>query len=219
LDLEKLKLNIYDFLGIILPGFIAITEGWTLLRGWHDAINSITHLGGTQLSLLLVCAFGSGHLVQELGDLLVHLLGGPSYLRRGREELWRSEEAGLVKQTIKRELGHDILSVDYAYDYCLTRLKDRFERREVFIATSDLCRSLVVLSLIALMPICRIAFYDVTPMSKSLMVVGIGLAILAVVGALAWRRMNRYRRLSEVTVFRAFLGLDHDHVAVSATSK
>jgi len=34
-DLSKLKLDVYDFLGIILPGLVAIAEGWVLLRGWR----------------------------------------------------------------------------------------------------------------------------------------------------------------------------------------
>jgi hypothetical protein len=46
-DLSKLKLNVYDFLGNILPGLVAIAEGWIFVRGWDAFILSMSHIGGT----------------------------------------------------------------------------------------------------------------------------------------------------------------------------
>ena len=149
-------------------GAFSVAEGWITLRGWNAIRDSITHLAGTELTFLLVCAFGIGHLVQELGDVFVHLLKGKRYLRRGRDEFWQTEEARLVKQAIMQESGHDIPSVDGAYDYCLTKLTGHFDKRGIFVATSDLCRSLVALSLIAMIPVGRIALFDVPSIHGSL---------------------------------------------------
>jgi hypothetical protein len=207
LDLSKLKLDIYDFLGIILPGLIAVAEGWILLRGWDDFIASFGHISGIGLTLLLVFAFGVGHLVQEFGDVLIKWLKGKRYLRKSRDAFWTTDEAKVVKHAIKVEFGHEIPSVDAAYDFCLTKLKGHFDKRDIFVATSDLCRSLIVLSLLGIAPAGRIAFHDITPPLSGLETFTIALVVLLVVVLLAWRRMIRFRELSEVTVFRAYLGV------------
>lgn len=135
---------------------------------------------------------------------------GSRYLREGRDEFWGTDEAHLVRQTIKLELGHEINSVDGTYVYCLTKLKGHFDKRGIFVATSDLSRSLVALSVIAIVPICRIAFFDAAPLNRSLAILTLGTVGLATVAMRSWRRMNRYRRLSEATVFRAYLGLTRE---------
>jgi hypothetical protein len=163
-----------------------------------------------------VCAFGIGHLVQELGDVFVHLLKGKRYLRRRRDEFWRTDEARSVKQAIMQELGHDIASVDSADDYCLTKLTGRFDKRGTFVATSDLCRSLVALSWIAIIPVGRIALFDVPSIRSSFATVATAIVGLSVITLLAWRRTNRYRQLSEVTVFRAYLGLRRENVTAAS---
>lgn len=219
LDLSKLKVDVYDFLGIILPGLLAIAEGWILLRGWNSFVDSMTHLSGLELTLLLVFAFGVGHLVQELGDVFVQVIRGKGHLHKSRHKFWRTEEAQIVKQTIELELGHEISSVDGAYDYCLTRLNGRFEKRGIFVATSDLSRSLVALSLLSLVPVCRIAFHDVTSLHRSLAIIAMTIACVSAISSLSWRRMNRYRDFSEATVFRAYLALAREGSSASAAPK
>jgi hypothetical protein len=207
LDLSKLKLDIYDFLGIILPGLIAVAEGWILLRGWTRFVFSMSQVGGTGLTLLLIFAFGVGHIVQEFGDVVVKWTKGERYLRKSRDDFWTTDEAKVVKDAIKSEFGREIASVDSAYDYCLTKLKGHFDKRDVFVATSDLCRSLVVLSILGIAPAGRVAFCERGSTLYSLEAFTSALVVLALVTALAWRRMVRYRELSEVTVFRAYLGV------------
>jgi hypothetical protein len=207
LDLSKLKLDVYDLLGIILPGLIATAEGWILLRGWTAFILSMSHLTGTSLTLLMLFAFGLGHIVQELGDFALLTIKGKRYLRRARDAFWSTEEAKTVRHAIRLELGREVQSVDGAYDYCLTKLKGHFEKRDIFVATSDLCRSLVVLSVVGIAPVSRMTLKDMAPIPRALEAFGLSLAILMVIGLLAWRRMLRYRELSEVTVFRAFLAM------------
>lgn len=189
----------------MLPGFLAICEGWVLLRGWHAFIATISQISGTALTLLVVLAFGLGHIAQELGDVAIKKVKGKRYFQRAGDKFWESPEAQIVKGAIKKDFGQEISSVDAAFDYCLTKLKDRFSRRDVFVATSDLCRSFVVLSALALIPAIRIAFYDIRPIHRSLFVFAILGLLLTSIAMLAWKRMVRFRGLSETTVFRAYL--------------
>ena len=46
LDLSKLKLEVYDLLGIILPGLLAVFEGLILLKGWTPFVISLRELSG-----------------------------------------------------------------------------------------------------------------------------------------------------------------------------
>jgi hypothetical protein len=206
-DFSKLKLEVYDFLGLILPGLIAICEGWILLRGWQPFLAAINQLGATGFTLLLLFAFCIGNVVQELGDVTVKNLKGQRYFRSGRDRFWLTADAEVVRNSIKKDLGHQIESVDTAFDYCLTKLKDRFGKREIFLATSDLSRSFVVLSAVALAPLVRVAFYDLRPLANSCIVAALLIAVLATVSSVMWRRMVRFRELSEITVFRSYLAL------------
>jgi hypothetical protein len=204
-DFSKLKLEVYDFLGLIVPGLIAICEAWILLRGWHTFLLAVNQVSGTAFTLLLLFAFATGSVVQELGDFTVKLIKGKRYFRNARDRFWITPDADTVKNAINRELGHHITSVDTAFDYCLTKLKDRFGKRDLFVATSDLCRSSVVLSILAFAPALRVAFCDIQPFAKSCLAAAAFAAVLVAVSLLMWRRMVRFRELSETTVFRAYL--------------
>jgi hypothetical protein len=203
-DLSKLKLDVYDFLGIILPGLIAVAEGWILLRGWAAFVWSMSHIGGTSLTLLLVFAFGIGHLVQELSDALIQWMKGPRYKFRARDTFWESDESKTVKELIAKEIGCEVASVDAAYDFCLTRVIEHFQKRDIFIATSDLSRSFVALCFVALIPAAKITFsQSVAVWLRSSEFAG-EVLLLAVIAALSWRRMVRFRWVADVTVFRVF---------------
>jgi hypothetical protein len=210
MDFSKLKLELYDFIGVMLPGLLAISEGWIVLRGWHVFIATINAISGTGLTLLIVFAFGLGNIVQELGDVAIKAAKGKRYFRRARDKFWRTEEAQFVRDTIKKELGQDIPAVDTAFDYCLTKLKDRFGKRDMFVATSDLCRSFVVLSVLAIIPAARTAFRDTYPLGTSVVIFALLFLLLTSIALLAWQRMARFRALSETTVFRAYLAMANE---------
>ncbi len=207
MDLSKLKLELYDFLGIILPGLLVTCEGWILLRGWHVFVVAINQTSGTGLMLLAVLAFGLGHIAQELGDASIKAIKGKRYFRQARDKYWGKTESQLVKDAIKKDFGQEISSVDTAFDYCLTKVKDRFSKRDVFVATSDLCRSFVILSVLALIPAIRIAFYDIHPVHRSIIAFAILVLLLSSIALLAWKRMLRFRELSETTVFRVYMAM------------
>jgi hypothetical protein len=204
-DFSKFKPELYDLLGLLLPGLLAIFEGWIVLRGWTSFLVAILQVGGTGLTLLLLIAFGLGNIVQELGDVAIKAAKGKRYFRQARDKFWLKAESQLVREAIKKELGQEISSVDTAFDYCLTKLKEHFSKRDVFLATSDLCRSFVILSTLAVIPAVRIAFYDIHPVHRPLVALGILILLLLVIALLAWKRMVRFRELSETTVFRAYL--------------
>lgn len=204
MDLSKLKLDLYDFLGIILPGLIAIAEGWVFLRGWSAFVQSMAHIGGTSLTLLLVFAFGLGHLIQELSDLAIDITKGQRYKYKARDAFWRSHESKTVRELIEKELGHEVPSVDAAYAFCLTWVGDHFQKRDIFIAVSDLSRSFVAMCFLGVIPAAKLALWLNGGYQKKLFVFSVELALLALIAALSWRRMDRYRHLADVTVFRSY---------------
>jgi len=204
-DISKWKLEIYDLLAIILPGLLVIGEGWVLVRGWEAFAATITHLTGSGLTVLVLAAFGAGTLVQELSDFLVKSCKGDRFFRAGRDKFWSSTEAEQVKALINTQLGTTIASVDTAFDYCLTKLKGQFPKRDSFVATSDLCRSFAVLSLLGLVPATCSAFRVYGRGSKFLLVCIAAILASRLLYWLSWRRMVRFRELSETTVFRAYL--------------
>ena len=207
MDFSKLKLEVYDLLGVIVPGLVAIFEAWVLIAGWASRAAAMHRLNGTEFTLLLLVAFGAGNLVQELGDVAIKTLKGKRYFKKSRDEFWSSAEALPVKAAIKSESGQEVVVVDTAFDYCLTRLKDRFAKRDMFVATSDLCRSLWVLTLLVFIHAIHIALEHFSPTCRNFaLMLGFVLFILSVAW-LSWKRMVRFRELSEVTVFRAYLAM------------
>ncbi|SRR5581483_8036143 len=205
MDISKWKLEVYDLLAIILPGLLAITEGWVLLRGWDAFAKTVGGLTATGLTLVVLVSFGAGGLVQELSDFFVKRLTNARYFRRGRDSFWSTAEAETVKRAIKAQLGMPVSSVDTAFDYCLTKLKGQFPRRDMFVATSDLCRSFAVISVLAIVPAMRIAFQTFGLGRSFFTWTGVSVVVAAVIFSLSWRRMVRFRELSETTVFRAYL--------------
>ncbi|MGB9204941.1 MAG: hypothetical protein WCB94_13370, partial [Terriglobales bacterium] len=208
---SKLKLEVYDLVGVILPGLLVLFEGWVFFKGWRQFALSLHQLNGTEFTLLVLVAFGAGNLVQEFGDVTIKAWKGKRYFKKARDDFWSSHEALPVKATIKGDLGHELTLVDTAFDYCLTKLKDRFGKRDVFLATSDLCRSLAVLAILAFLPAARFAWERFAPTFRYFALTGSLGLLLIFLAWLAWKRMVRFRELSEVTVFRAYLAMVNDN--------
>jgi len=205
MDLSKLKIEIYDFLGLILPGLIAICEVWIALVGWTAFVKSLEAVSGTVFTLLLIISFGLGHLVQELADATLKRLKGSRYFRQDRDAFWVSEDANPVKAAIAKDLGVEITSVDAAFDYCLSKIGDSFPKRDAFVATADLSRAFVVLAGIGIAPAVRLAIDNGKPIPEALVFGLAAFSVLFLLACLSWSRMKRFRELSEVTVFRVYL--------------
>jgi hypothetical protein len=206
MNLSNFKLGIYDLLGLVIPGMLLVCEAAITLRGWANFRVALNHMTGTSFTFLVVFSFVLGHLVQELSDPSIKKLKGLRFLLAGRDEFWTSPEAEAIKSAIWTESGTTLGSVDAAFDYCLTRLGDRFSKRDTLLATADLSRSFLVLVVFAVPAVTRIA-RDVSHRRLLFVFVLLAfLAVLALAAFLAWRRMVRFRRMSETGVFRAYLG-------------
>jgi hypothetical protein len=205
-NLSNIKLGIYEFLGLVIPGMVLLCEGWIFVRGWPRFTRGVSGLNAVSFTLLLITSFLLGHFVQELADTCLKTLRGERFFKKGRDDVWASAEAEPVKSAIWAESGLTLGDVDAAFDYCLTRSGDAFSRRDVFLATSDLSRSFLVLAVFGVAPACRLAFDRTHSIHAFILLIACYLGLLGLAGRLAWIRMVRFRRFSESGVFRSYLG-------------
>jgi hypothetical protein len=206
-ELSKIKLEIYDLLGTVVPGLLTMALALVCVLGWSTACNLIGHLSGTILTASLLGAFAVGQIIQEASDRLVKLFKGSRYLKSGRDSFWASNEKTLVQQKILRESELSVESVDTAYDFCLTCIESRFPKRDTFIATSDLARSLWLLCLLGLIPVVQSAVVSTAPWMHRCVVCGGQTFLVGICAYLAWTRMVRFRCLSDITVFRVYMAV------------
>lgn len=204
MDFSKFKFELYDILAVVLPGFLLLGGVWVLLRGWHSFAVSLAALTGTGFTALLLAAFPVGHLVQEFGDAAIKKAFGPRYFKAARDKFWMTQEGRSVSARVEQDLGFTP-SVDVAFDFCLTKIKRQFPRRDSFVATSDFCRSLLVVGFLLIPTTVRL-LWDAhgTRIQLAAYLGGITLALLLFL-YLAGRRMVRFRELSETTVFTIYL--------------
>lgn len=208
MELSKIKLEIYDLLGTVVPGLLTMALALVCAFGWSTAFGLIGHLSGTILTASLLGAFAVGQLIQEAADRLVKLFRGSRYLKAGRDSFWESSEKALVIQKILRESGLSVESVDTAYDFCLTCIESCFPKRDTFIATSDLARSLWLLCLLGIIPVVQGVVRSTAPWAHRCIVGGGQMLLTGICAYLAWARMVRFRYLSDVTVFRVYMAID-----------
>ena len=204
MEISKLKLELYDLAAIILPGFFLMAEFTLLFVGWPRTLTYARDIHGAELTLLLLCSFAVGNLVQEAGDRLIKKLVGKRFFKQARDRFWASALKKDVCVKIGQLGGPVDPSVDAAFDFCLTCLDGSFAKRDVFLAISDLSRSLFVLSVLLVLPSIRtVVFAYGTP--KRCLIGCEATALIAVCASLSWSRMVRFRELSESPVFHAFL--------------
>lgn len=206
MNLSNFKLGIYDLLGLVIPGMILVCEGSITLHGWSNFKMALNQMSGTFFTFLLVFSFVLGHLIQEMADVSIKKIKGPRFFAIGRDEFWSSPESEGIKSAIWAESGVTLGSVDSAFDYCLARLGERFSKRDTLLATADLSRSFLVLVVLAAPAAVRMARDTVHSLVAFIPLLLALLALLTFVGFLAWRRMDRFRRMSETGVFRSYLG-------------
>ena len=87
MEISKLKLELYDLATIILPGFFLIAEFTVLFVGWPRTLTYARDIHGAELTLLLLCSFAIGNLVQETGDRLIKKLVGKRFFKQARAAL------------------------------------------------------------------------------------------------------------------------------------
>lgn len=204
MEISKLKLELYDLAAIILPGLILIAELSLLFIGSPRTLAYVRDLHGAELTLLLLCAFALGNLVQEAGDRAIKLIVGTRFFKQSRDQIWASNLKQDICDKILRLGGPANPSVDTAFDFCLTIVSGNFPKRDVFLAISDFSRSLFILSIFLSLPAFRIVMLTDGTDSKCI-VVAESVAIITICASLSWSRMLRFRELSESPVFHSFL--------------
>jgi hypothetical protein len=217
MDLSKLKIELYDFLGLLLPGLVVLIEVWIALSGWGSFASGVKALNATGLTLLLIISFSAGHLVQELADQVIKRLKGPRFFRQWRDAYWESDEAKMLRKRVSEELGGEIDSVDAAFDYCLSKIEGRFAKRDVFLATSDLSRTILVAAVLGVIPATRVALDAGKTLWGVVASLCLGYGMLILVGILSWTRLTRFRELSETRVFRVYLATPREKSGNSAS--
>jgi len=70
-DSGTIKIEIYDFFALFLPGLIVACEAWGSLGGWNELWTSLQNLNISTGSILFLGVFAVGHLVQEFGDIAI----------------------------------------------------------------------------------------------------------------------------------------------------
>ena len=204
--LSNLKLGVYEFLGLVVPGMLVICEGWILVRGWSNFAHSLSDLQPVPFTMFVASAFVLGHFIQELADWSVKKICGERFLKAGRDDLWAGQESDAVKSAIWSESGITLGDVDSAFDYCLTRVGQNFSKRDMFVAVSDFSRSFLVLVVFGIGPAYRLARDESHSWLFFVVFLAGYVAFLLAIGVLAWVRMVRFRRMSDAGVFRAYLG-------------
>jgi len=218
MDLSKLRLGLYDFFGILIPGLIVVADAWITITGWKQFIGMLAALSGNLVAALLLISYVTGHLVQEAGDVLVRALRHNRYLKRSRDEFWAGRDGKTVREEIKKREGFEIDTVDTAFDYCLSKSKDSFEKRDAFIATSDLARSFILLAVLTVIPtINELRSARISWCRFSLCLAAAILTIMTIV-VVSWRRMMRYREFADNPVFAAYLAMVKNPLDTSKAS-
>ncbi len=206
MNLSSFKLGIYDFLGLVVPGMFVICEGWIAVRGWSQFVDRLGSLHPVSFTVVVAGSFVVGHFIRELADWGVKRISGERFFKKGRDEVWAGAEGDSVKSAIWAESGLTLASVDSAFDYCLTRIGEAFTKRDVFVATSDFARSFLVLAVCGVPPAVRLAHDRTHSIGTLLLLLAGYVVVLMVVTLLAWRRMVRFRYISDRGVFGAYLG-------------
>lgn len=212
MDLSKLKIELYDFLGLLIPGISLMALICFAVVGWKELFALVHGLNGPTITAILFAGFAFGHFVQECSDWAIKKITNKRFFKQWRDELWASPEGDTLRRALHADGAGD-LDVDAAFDFCLTKSQSVFAKREGFIATSDFCRAMVTIGIFSVIPLGR-AIYDISTATSTR-------AFGAVCGVLAislwctafWRRMLRFRRLSEEPVFRAYLSQRQDVIA------
>jgi hypothetical protein len=218
MEISKLKLELYDLAAIILPGFFLIAEFVVLFLGFPQMLAYARGARGAELTLLLLCSFALGNLVQEAGDQLIKRLVSKRFFRQARDRFWNSDLKQKVCDKIVRLDGPANPSVDAAFDFCLTCVGGGFAKRDVFLAISDLSRSIWVLSILAILPLSRSVIFAYGWRSRSI-IASEGVLLIAICAYLSWSRMVRFRELSESPVFHAFLSQNIKRDKADATTE
>jgi hypothetical protein len=206
--LSDLELTAYDLAAIVLPGCIGLAEigisarGFTPFWSWSNSISLSTGV------ILMLAAFGAGHLINQAAYESAMLVGGKRVLYRARDEYWRAHADRIrTKLQLFHQVEIDISeegASDRAFDISLTIIGSGFGMRKVFTFVSGLSLSLWLLSITATIPILRTFYPYRNDWQIHLLPCASLLLMCAASSILAWRRSQLFLYLADTTVFNIF---------------
>src|SRR4051812_15608827 len=103
MDFSKLKVDLYEFLGLIIPGLLLIWEIGITIAGWTVTFAAAKALTGATLTILLFAGFAAGHVLQELADVVIKKLKGDRFFKKSRDKFWQSKDGETVRNYIHKE--------------------------------------------------------------------------------------------------------------------
>ena len=206
MDVSKLKLDVYDIFGVIIPGLLVICEIWIALRGWTPFIVGLSALSATGITMLVFASFAVGPLVQEIADSLIKAWTKNSrFFKLRRDQIWNSPLGPEIRRKLEIETGISPTGADVAFDMCFALMPDQAARHDLFLAQSAMARSLLFVSFFSALPMgINIAHF---PSALSVRI-GMAFAFCLIVGLIArvcWTRMLRFRALSQAAIFHGYL--------------
>lgn len=214
MKLSDLELTAYDLAVIILPGSLALAEIGISLKGFFPIWNGLEKISISLAITLLMVAFAFGHLVSQAAYELARLLAGDRFFFASRDSYWKKNHTEIRERLLDRYkltvIADDQASEDKAFNYCLTILGKSFEKRRIFVLVAALSLSLWFLSLTALIPACISIFRGFHDLRSALCRSALDLVVCSLFSILAWRRMQLYSGLADITVFHTFMALQEN---------
>ena len=205
MNFSELKLGLYDIFGFVVPGFLVICEIWVSVTGWPRFVTGISGLNGAAMTVLLFASVAVGPIVQELADTAIKRLKSDRFFKATRDEIWKSPFGREIEKKLERETGIVPPNVDDAYEMCFSLVSDRATRHDLFLAQSAMARSLLVVSVLFVLPAATaIAKLSFDPLVKIAAFTGL-FAVCCLIVRLCWTRMCRFRKLAIQSVFQSYM--------------
>jgi hypothetical protein len=131
--MERMKLNFYDFAGILAPGAVAV-YGLARIYPELGLIVRDEKISFGELGLLLILAYVAGHLLQSLGNLIEWLWWKPC---GGMPTDWiRTRKRDILAEAQWKKLPakiRQVLKIDCSDDLSTVSKKDWFSiRKQVY---------------------------------------------------------------------------------------
>lgn len=114
MELTKLKIELYDIAAIVIPGIFCLAEVWAALFGGQSLLHFLHDLKGTELTLVVLCSFALGNLVQEAGNRLLTAWKGNRFFKQARDVFWKTHDGELVRAKVKADSACELSNVDSA---------------------------------------------------------------------------------------------------------
>lgn len=204
MDLSKITLPIYDLLGLLVPGLTLLALIAFTALGWTDFLSAVKFLNGPMITAVLLTGFTLGHLVQQFSDWAIRQFTDERFFKRSRDAVWKGPDGDLLRNAVKAD-GGSIASPDTAFDFCLSKVKTTFDKRDMFLATADFSRAMAAIALLGITAVARTAYDHQGNFWSAVAWVTAGLLGLTITAILFWQRTMRFRDHSETPVFYAYL--------------